>query len=469
MGSAERSSWCRYLALPLALVPFLLVPFLMIAPWATVLGQMSDPPATPESSSWSESVPRDPALESFVSDVLTSNPDLAVARSAAGAARARARQAGALPDPKLGGTGYLMRPQTRTGPVTGMVTLSQQLPWFGKRGLRGDAAKAEADAQAARADAMEVHLVAEARRLYYELCFVDAQASLVGEDVATLEHYEEVARARYASGRGLEQGVVKVQAEITRAQARLLDISAQRASMQARLNALRDRPADAEIAVGPVPRATQPSLDAARLRAEAQSSRPEVWEAEAGVERSQTLTRLAHKNYLPDVTIGLTYTFVGERDDPAGRASPPTGNGDDDFGITAGINLPIWRGRLAAEVEEAAEGEAKSREAERAARTGIDREVGDLLARVPLIWERVRLMDGVLTVQADQALRSAESAYEAGTANALDLLDAERVRVEARIAAERARTDYVIALSDLEASLGRRPETIPPRSSGEGR
>ena len=47
---------------------------------------------------------------------------------------------------------------------------------------------------------------------------------------------------------------------------------------------------------------------------------------------------------------------------------------------------------------------------------------------------------------------SVEAAYAAGRADVLELLGAERVLVDSRLATERARTDLVIALIDLEAA-----------------
>ncbi len=67
--------------------------------------------------------------------------------------------------------------------------------------------------------------------------------------------------------------------------------------------------------------------------------------------------------------------------------------------------------------------------------------------------EQVELYDNVLIVQASQSLRSAESAYASGTANALDLLDAERVLLQVRIAAERVRSDLDIAYAQLEGVI----------------
>jgi outer membrane protein TolC len=68
------------------------------------------------------------------------------------------------------------------------------------------------------------------------------------------------------------------------------------------------------------------------------------------------------------------------------------------------------------------------------------------------------LLEDVLAIQAAESLRSAESAYGAGTLNALDLLDAERVLLEVRIASARARADYAIAVAQLEGTVA---EPVP--------
>jgi outer membrane protein TolC len=86
--------------------------------------------------------------------------------------------------------------------------------------------------------------------------------------------------------------------------------------------------------------------------------------------------------------------------------------------------------------------------------TQIEQTLNDLVQRLPLIWERVRLLEDQLSIQADQSLRSAEAGYAAGTSNALDLLDAERVLLDVRIASARARADYAIAVAQLEGAMG---------------
>jgi outer membrane protein TolC len=407
-------------------------------------------------ATWFDAVPPDPHLEALLTDVLTRNPRLAAMEAGVEATRKQVPQVSAFPDPMLEGTVYLRKPHTPNGPMKGMFAISQRLPWFGKRGLRGDMIEAEADAMAASLDAERLQLAAATRELYYEACFLEAEAKIVEQDVAALQHYEELALAQYATGVGLEQGAIKIQAEISTVRARLLEIQAQQARIRARLNALRDEPASTPVASGEVPRLQSHEIDYQALLAEAESRRPELAAAESQIERSRSQQRLARKQYIPDLTLGFTYNIMGKlEEDPGGHASIPEDNGRDDYGVTAAIDLPIWRGALSAGVEEAALEETRAREELREARAEIAGELADHAARIPLLQERVRLFESILSIQADQSLRSAESAYAAGTATALDLLDALRVRLEARIATERAHTDYVLALSELAASIGR--------------
>lgn len=417
----------------------------------------------PASATWFDAVPPDPRLEALLNDVLTRNPGLAAMEAGVEATRKQVPQARAMPDPMLEGTVYLRKPHTPTGPMEGMIGISQRFPWFGKRGLRADVVDAEADAMAARLEAERLRLAAETRELYYEACFLEAEAAIVEQDITALQHYESLALAQYATGVGLEQGAIKIQAEISTVRARLLDIRAQQARIRAKINALRDEPASAPVESGEVPRIAIQEIDFPALLAEAESRRPELVAAESEIERSRSQIRLARKQYIPDLTLGFTYNIMGKLDADAGQhGSVPEDNGRDDYGITAAIDLPIWRGALSAGVQEATLEETRARERLREARADIEAELSEHAARIPLLQERVRLFESILAIQADQSLRSAESAYAAGTVTALDLLDALRVRLEARIATERAHTDYVIALSELAAALGRPLERGEP-------
>ncbi len=395
----------------------------------------------------------DPAVRELVRDGLARNPTVATAAAVARASLQQAPQAKALPDPVVGVTGYLSSPETRVGPQRLMATLSQRLPWSGKRGLREQAALRQAHALAADVGARRLDLVTEVRRLSYEIAYLDAYRRVVETDRETLIHYEQLARARYASGVGIEQSVIKLQAEITKDDNRLLDIAARRATLVAALNALRDRPQGTPVPEIALPRATTVAPPLAVLRARALDARPELDAAQADVARADALVELARKEYKPDFTVGVTYGLVTGRDAGVGFMPPPD-NGKDVFGISLSLNLPIKHGRLDAGLEAAAERRIAAVERKRDVTTVIDRALGELVARLRLSGEQVRLFERVLLIQAEQSLRSAESGYAAGSLNSLDLLDAERVLLEVRTGTERARADHAIALVRLEGAIG---------------
>jgi len=395
----------------------------------------------------------DTTLRSLIRQVMERNPEVAAQAAAAAAAGERPAQAGALPDPMVGATAFAMAPETRVGPQRAMVSVSQRIPWFGKLGARRDAAGREAASARAREEGTRLRLLTEARRLYYELGFLRVQERILKEDRSTLSHYEELARARYATGGGGEQAVVKIQADITRDDARLLELASRRAALLADLNALRDRPESEPVVVDSLPPPPGFDFDPQIFRERALSSRPEMFEAQAQIEKNEALTRAARKESGPDLTLGLSYTFVGRRSDPAGLMSPPPDNGQDILGVTAGVSLPIWRGRISAGVREAVARKSGAEETKRGVIAAIDRSLGDLAQRIPLTWERLRLLEDVLAVQAEQSLRSAEAGYAAGNLGALDLLDAERTLLDVRVAAARAHADYVIAVAQLEGTM----------------
>lgn len=397
-----------------------------------------------------------PAAErALVEEVLDRNPDIARARAGAEAAELRAPQARALSDPMATVTAFALTPETRVGPQRFSAALSQRLPWAGKLSAREREAIERAAAARAEADARRLDLVTETRRIVHELGFLEAQSRVIREDRATLDHYEALARARYASGAGLQQAPVRLQAEITRDDNRLLEIESRRIGLVATLNALRDRPPGESVRI-PTSAAPLPELELeiGPLRSRAARTRPELTRARALLAAARAGTELAQKESDPDLTIGLGYTLVGRREDEAGRRAPPEGNGDDILGVTVGINLPVWRKRIEASIAEASSREAVATEELRAVAVGIDQVLADLVERIPLLRRQIGLFEELLEPQAREALRSVEVAYSAGSAGALDLLDAERVLLDVRISAARARADYRIALARLEGATG---------------
>lgn len=393
-------------------------------------------------------------LQALVSDVLIRNPSLARAAARARAAKLRAPQVRALPDPVAGVTAWLNSPETRTGPQVLTLSWVQSLPWLGKFDLEEQSALLEASALSAEVQAVRLELVTTIRQLYYDLAFLVRYREITEDYLDHLRQHEEISQSRYATGIGASLDVVKIQAEVTLAETLLLDIDQRRVDLESRINRLRDRPAASAIlpAILPTSEVAYPEFD--ELLGLAARRRPEVTAVDARIAAAEARIKLADKAFRPDFSVGLTYTFVEPRGDAAGRLDPPEGNGDDIFGIGGGISVPIWRRKLDAGLGEATELELAAHEAKRELLTEIETALGELTQRIPLTWEQLRLMEDILILQAAESVRSAESGYVSGTFNALDLLDAEHVLFDTETAVARARADYAIRVAELEGAVG---------------
>ena len=235
-----------------------------------------------------------------------------------------------------------------------------------------------------------------------------------------------------------------------RVDSQLLGIRERQAGLAARLGRLRDRPSLDLPGTPVLPQLDSHGFDRPSLERRALGLRPEVAAAGVRIARAEVLEKLAGKRSKPDFTLGLTYTLVDSRRDEPGRLQPPSGNGDDIFGIQGGLNLPVRRGKLRAGLDEARELRFAADEMRRAVQSRIVADLDELTDRIPLGWRQLRLLDDVLIVQAEEALDSARAGYVVGTLNALDLLDAEHVLFGARTAVARAAADYAIYLARLE-------------------
>ena len=194
--------------------------------------------------------------------------------------------------------------------------------------------------------------MAQVKETYYDLGYVDAAIDLAREEQSLLEHYETLARARYATGQGLQQAVIRLQAEITRVVDRRHQLDRQRATLAAHLNTVLDRPAEKPVPA--VPALVRPAveLDRDQLYRLGEGHRNELQAASALIEGGERSIELAEKNARPRFTASVGVTNVGRRDDPAGLPLPPD-NGRNAVTVSLGVSLPLWSAKYRAGVEQA--------------------------------------------------------------------------------------------------------------------
>ena len=131
--------------------------------------------------------------------------------------------------------------------------------------------------------------------------------------------------------------VIRLQVELGKLEDRLRQLRDLRAPNVARLNAALNRPSDATVTWprSVSGRVIDEGLD--DLLAMLRENNPRLEALDEQSERERINTDIARKDGLPDLTVGLAYTVVG---DSSGVSIP--GNGDDAFLASLSVNVPLW-------------------------------------------------------------------------------------------------------------------------------
>ena len=396
----------------------------------------------------------DPTLAALINEALRGNPRVRGAFHEYQAAQSRVPQAASLPNPTLSFTQHVRGPETRVGPQSSSVSLSQALPWFGMLSDRREIAAAESAIRSESYEEQRDEVVRQVKLAYYDLAYLDRALRITEEEEQLLIHYEALAQARYSQGFGQQQGVVKLQAEVTRVLNRRQVLLGQRTDFEAALNVLANRPVDTPIAPVEIGERPAADVDGELLHAAGLDERSEVRSARLRIESGGHAVRLAQRRYQPDFTVGVAWgNVLGRRDDP-GRGNPPPDNGRDTYSLTFGASIPVFRSSYEAGVQEATARLSAAEEAYRDAVNRVAFAVRSTGFRITTIEGQLALFERALLPQAEQALRTTEEAYSGGVTGVLELLDSEEVLLDVRLGLARLQADYMKALADMERAIG---------------
>ena len=412
------------------------------------------PPAT------ADPPPSDPQLAALVEEALRVNPDVLAASEGLSAARQRPAQARSLANPMVS-AGYTNDGWKPTLGARDMTTLaimgSQELPYPGKRRLRGEIAESETREIEQRLERVKLGVAASVRRSYAGLLLARELLVLARQRQDAWEQIEEIVRARYALGQGTQQDVVKAQVEVSRSGLLMIERGADELIRIAELNGLLARPADQPLDTTPSRLSMVPvteTLEAAIERLNALS--PEVKMTSLTEGRGSLGVDLARTSFKPDFTVQAAYMNRGGLD-PMWQAA-------------IGVSLPLYRKRLRAEVAEAESLRASAQRSVESVRLVLRSRTQQRLAALSaaerslsVFDERIIPQDRLAVDSALASYRSAQLPFVAVLESATALYDdlAARLTLMASHVAVRATLD--------EASLADQPpmaSSFSPGSTG---
>lgn len=365
------------------------------------------------------------------------------------AALERIPQVRNLPDPRFNYKYFIENIETRVGPQRQAFGISQMFPWFGKLKLKESVAYENAQVAKARYDAIKVKLFYQVKVAYYEYYFLSRRITVVEENLELMKYLENVVRTRFKVVESNHPDVIRAQVELGKLDDQVRSLKDLKTPLLARLNALLNRPMDAPVE-WKTPIMDIPSkIDVSSLETMLKNSNPELKTLQHVIAKERESIRLSRKDYYPDITLGLDYIDTDKR-----SGASPSDNGQDAVAVGFSINLPINKDTYDANVRGsiASFGAAlKNRE---------DRENSLSVQLKTAIYhyeDAIRKLDlyrDTLLPKATQSLKATEASFRAGKSSFIDLVDAERVLLEFKLASERAVTDHAIRLAEIEMLVG---------------
>ena len=391
------------------------------------------------------------SLEALVREALSNNPQLKAYYHAARADSAKIPQSGTLPDPtfsfnilNLPVDNFVFNQEPMTGK---QFLLKQTFPFPGKLGSKEEIARKGAEVSLANYEELRNQLIRNVKTAYYNLYYVDASIATVKKNKSLLEEFVTIAGQKYAVGNGLQQDVLKAQVELSKMIDRLITLQQKRESIEARLNALLNRPAQTPLGRTVELQAAPLTVSRDSLEALVDRNRPMLRAWEKRIEQSAEQISLANKTYWPDFSLFVAYTQ---------REVLQNGGGGVDYlsgGITFNIPLYFWR-KQAKRVEETQLTKSRVQESYYNVRNQVYAELDNILTELDRNKQLLELYKTGIIPQSAQSLESAMIGYQTDKVDFLTLINNQITLLNMELEYTRILSSYNKNMAELEYAVG---------------
>ncbi|MBI3728396.1 MAG: TolC family protein [Burkholderiales bacterium] len=334
------------------------------------------------------------------------------------------------------------------GTSQGMTwSVSQNLPWPGKKRLGGEIVQAQADVTKAQVEALQVQLVGQLKAAWSSWQQLQQQTRLLRSQIERLDQIKQATQLRYAQNAAAFAD--NINAQINQAQAKndLLGVEGQARILVAQINGLIGRSPARSLRLledDLSPSREVPSLDG--LRNMALERNPSIKASTYTIQGAQKGVELAELGRRPDFNVSLLFN----------SANPPWDFGNNSsYGISLGATIPLWYARKEKYLIDQAKAQLIAiRDSDDAVRqqalVGVDSaylQWTQSLAQLKLLEERV-------LEQAKVAYRLSLANYGTGQTGFVDLMNAYTAMNSAEMAAMQARSTAIQARVALEIAVG---------------
>jgi outer membrane protein TolC len=335
-------------------------------------------------------------LRELLTEASRNNSQITYADDAWQAAKQVPRQVSTLPDPTLTYQNFSVgSPKPFAGYTDNNfayigIGASQELPYPGKLHLRGEVAKRQADVMNVEVSATKASVADAVKVDYIHLAYLQETLDILRENERVLDQLIKDATAHYEVGQGSQADVLQAQVERTKIVREITSNDEERGDTEADLKGLLHRDQGSPDIVVATLEESPLRLTSAELLQMVRQQNPQIQVDASSVEEKNAALASAKRDGKPDFDLAYMY----QQND---RKYP------DYYMFTFNIRLPR-RGRVHAEVAEAAEKLAQSQEE-------LDAHLQQQLAQVKRGYVKVTSDEELLKEYKEGLIPQSDAAY----------------------------------------------------------
>lgn len=332
--------------------------------------------------------------------------------------------------------------------MTVMPGFMQEFPGPGKLKAASRVASTASQAKYFAFESTVLQTALDLKRSYYTLHFLDEKIRINRQTLELLGNLDRMARVQNEVGKATLQDVYRAQIEQDQLATEIANQDDSRRPLLAQFKGALglqygqpDPPVPTQLETTPL------NLNADEILATGLARNPRLKAMEADVRMAEAEIAMVAKSKVPDFNLGLMADV---------KANPTM------FRPLAGMTLPIWRDKIAAQIAAA---QAKKRAAEARLNAeqimlAVDYAMKSYDYRE--VTRNLALLQNQLIPKARQSLEIARAGYLAGTIDFFNLIDAQRTLLNFELADVEARTRREIILAELSLLIaGVPPEGVP--------
>ena len=260
-------------------------------------------------------LPAQEILNKYLETAANNNPALKAKFNEYMASLEQVSQVGALPDPQLTFGYFIMPIETKNGPQQARISLTQMFPWFGTLNVKEDVVLDMVKAKFEDFEENKSKLFFEVKSSWFDLYFIRQSIDITIKNIRILETFKNLALIKIEAGKASGVDELRVEMELADLENMLALLKDKWFVFSVKFNNLLNVGENNSIEIpdtlwaDDLAYSRQAVLDSLKL------NNHQVLNLDYMINSFQSKEKLAKKNGLPNISVGIDYIAIGARTD----------------------------------------------------------------------------------------------------------------------------------------------------------